>query len=292
MRHEIQRLDAFQIAPGVDLMRAFFRETAFSPHRHDTYAVGVTEVGVQSFMYRGIRHDSLASTTFVLHPDELHDGRAGDDRGFGYAIAYIDPAIIRAILGVRPLPFIRDPLRLPPGVCAAISNIVAEWRALEEPLALDSAMTQLAEALWMASLGSPEASCTPDIRSAFRIREFLTDTGASPVSIEDLCVATGLSRWQLTRRFQQVFGVSPYRYHLMRRLDAARRLLSFGGEPAQVALDCGFADQAHLTRHFRKAFGLSPGVWKRSTTTPVAQPISTRSVHSSLGPPKPLSLKP
>lgn len=258
-------VSGFQPADGVELMRAYFCDVAFSPHRHDTYAVGVTEVGVQSFSYRGARHDSVAAKTFVLHPDELHDGWAGDGRGFGYAIAYIDPAIIRAIIGPEPLPFVRDPICLHPSVCSAVADLVSEWRALAEPLALDGALTHLAEALRLASSCSAETIRTPDLRSAFRIRECLLDAGVSLVSVEDLSAACGLSRWQVTRRFRQAFGVSPYRYHLMRRLDKARRSLALGAEPAQVALDCGFADQAHFTRHFRKTFGMSPGRWRIAT---------------------------
>src|SRR5262245_4624392 len=81
---------------GVELMRAWFGGRAYARHRHDTYAIGLTEVGVQAFDYRGRVETSRPGQVVVLHPDEPHDGRAGADGGFGYCIVYVDPALIAA----------------------------------------------------------------------------------------------------------------------------------------------------------------------------------------------------
>ncbi|HUH85816.1 MAG TPA: AraC family ligand binding domain-containing protein [Stellaceae bacterium] len=58
-------------------------------HRHDTYAVGVTLEGVQSFGYRGAAAHSVAGQVFVIHPDETHDGDAGTDAGFRYRVLHM-----------------------------------------------------------------------------------------------------------------------------------------------------------------------------------------------------------
>jgi AraC-like DNA-binding protein len=268
IRDQVSRVRTCEAMPGVDLMRAYFRGVAFSPHRHDTYAVGVTHVGIQSFRYRGERHHSHATRAFVLHPDELHDGEAGDDLGFGYAIAYIDPAIIRGILETGPLPFLQRPVSDDLGMRQAILGLITDWTMLREPLALDDALTDLAVALRRAAGGPDAETGMLDTGSAFRIREHLLDAGSAAASIEEIAADCGLSRWQATRRFRQAFGVSPYRYLLMRRLDHARRLLAAGTELAQAALEAGFADQAHLTRRFRQAFGMAPGAWRRTVIAP------------------------
>jgi len=69
---------------------------------------------------------------------------------------------------------------------------------------------------------------------------------------------SGLTRYDLARQFRSAFGTSPYRYSLMRRLDSARAQLGQHRSLADVALATGFADQAHLTRMFKDAFGLTP----------------------------------
>ena len=87
---------------------AYFSGLAFSPHRHDTYAVGFTTRGVQCFTYRGAARNACPGDVFVLHPDELHDGRQGTDDGYGYCIAYIEPALIGEALDGTSLPFVTE----------------------------------------------------------------------------------------------------------------------------------------------------------------------------------------
>ena len=98
------RRDRIRLAPGaagIERLEAHLHGQAFAPHRHDTYAIGCTLAGVQSFHYRrGLRH-SLPGGVLVLHPDEAHDGQAGTDAGFHYRMAYVQPALIQRILGGR-----------------------------------------------------------------------------------------------------------------------------------------------------------------------------------------------
>ena len=98
--------------PGLERIEAVFGGYAFDPHRHDTYAIGYTVNGVQSFDYRGARCDSTTGQIVVLHPDEVHDGRAGASGGFRYRLLYIEPRLIRNALGheTGPLPFVRSPV--------------------------------------------------------------------------------------------------------------------------------------------------------------------------------------
>src|SRR6266852_7683390 len=104
-----------ELSDGVQVLQAWFPGPGFDKHRHDTYAIGLTDVGVQAFDYRGVVEISTPGKVLVLHPDETHDGRAGTPDGFGYRILYVAPARIheaaRAIRG-RPstLPFVREPV--------------------------------------------------------------------------------------------------------------------------------------------------------------------------------------
>ncbi|MCE3590073.1 AraC family ligand binding domain-containing protein, partial [Escherichia coli] len=74
----------------VERMEARFTGDAFEPHRHDTYAIGVTLHGVQTFRYRGEKRQSLPGNIMVLHPDEVHDGGAGTDDGLRYRMIYLE----------------------------------------------------------------------------------------------------------------------------------------------------------------------------------------------------------
>ena len=76
-----------------------FASCRFSPHRHDTYAIGITTAGVQEFRYRGRRHICLPGQLHFLYPDETHDGGPATDAGFAYRILYVEPELVRDALG-------------------------------------------------------------------------------------------------------------------------------------------------------------------------------------------------
>ncbi len=100
---------------GVEFFEARFQRHAYQKHRRDTYAICLTTTGVLGFDYRGTSEISTAGQVVVLHPDEVHDGYAGTQEGFGYRELYVEPAVIfEAIQTMCPhpcsLPFVRTPV--------------------------------------------------------------------------------------------------------------------------------------------------------------------------------------
>lgn len=88
---------------------------------------------------------------------------------------------------------------------------------------------------------------------------------ASKMDIDDLANVVALSRSHFSRAFKHSVGFSPMEYVVVRRVERAKAMISGTREPlAEVALACGFADQAHLNRRFRDIVGISPGRWRRS----------------------------
>lgn len=78
---------------------------------------------------------------------------------------------------------------------------------------------------------------------------------------------TGLTRYELSRQFKVMYGTSPYRYLVMRRLGFARERMHRDRPLVEVACDAGFADQAHFTRAFRSAYGLTPAQYRALVRT-------------------------
>lgn len=254
-------------APGIETMRATFTREAFSAHRHDTYGIGFTTRGVQAFRYRGEMRRSSFGQAFVLHPDELHDGHAGDEGGFAYRIAYVEPSLIFAASEGRGLPFIAAPVVDELGFRRAVEGILSPADENEATFGV----AELTEALWQAA-GAPRPQ-EPHLRlgGLNAVREALL-ASSERISMIDLEKIGGLSRWELARQFRRVFGVSPYRFHLMRRLEEARRRLGAGSSLAHAAIETGFSDQAHFSRHFRAAYGMSPGRWRLLATSASSRP--------------------
>jgi len=256
---------------GIELLEAWFAGHAYDRHRHDSYAIGVTDEGVQAFNYRGAGRISTAGRAIVLHPDEDHDGHAGSDGGFGYRMVYVEPAriadAVRAVSGgPKPLPFVADAVSENRCLAQVVDQAFAD---APEPLARDALVLQLAEAL-LAAAGGDAGSALPrrlDHRAVDRARGFLDAADNRVVRTDELEAVSGLSRYDLARQFRALLGTSPYRYSLLRRLDRARRQMQARGQAreslAGIAYAAGFADQAHFTRQFKSAYGITPARFRK-----------------------------
>jgi AraC-like DNA-binding protein len=260
--------DWIKLAPpqlGIERIEAFFSGHAYDPHRHDTYAIGYTLAGVQSFDYRGARCDSLRGDVIVLHPDETHDGRAGIEGGFRYRMLYLAPRLIREALGEAAvsLPFVKEAVQPHSRLLARLRPALADLDHALEALEADQIILGLAEALLRldpsAGRAAPARSCAVAVE---RGRAYLDAHFAHVVASETLESVTGLDRYGLARHFRSLLGTSPYRYLTMRRLDHAKFAMREGASLAEAAIASGFADQSHMTRKFKQAFGMPPGHWR------------------------------
>jgi AraC-like DNA-binding protein len=247
---------------GVERIEAWFHGKAYGMHRHDTYAIGRTLAGVQSFSYRRGTSNSLPGNTMVLHPDEPHDGQAGTHEGFRYRMIYVEPALFQEVLGGRVLPFLAGGVSTDPRLALAAATLLQHVGNKLEPLEQSDALAELARALALVA-GTPIRPSKGNFVAAQRARDYLRANCQGPVTLDELEAATGRDRWSLSRDFRMFYGTSPYRYLTMRRLDAVRRMLLTGSPLAEAAAAAGFADQSHMTRHFSKTFGLTPGLWLR-----------------------------
>jgi AraC-like DNA-binding protein len=259
--------DWLRLAPvdrGLERFEAFFSGHAYDRHRHDTYAVGYTIGGVQRFDYRGVGVESTAGKLIVIHPDETHDGRAGAACGFQYRMLYVQPRLISEALGGRTsLPFVPTALSTDARLMRALRFALADLSRPLEDLAVDQAILSLAEALLALD---PSATARPATAACAiaveRARQFLDAHLERTVGSTELETVTGLDRYALARHFRALLGTSPYRYLTMRRLDSARALMREGHTISDAAYASGFADQSHMTRQFKQAFGLPPGRWR------------------------------
>lgn len=248
-------------SPGMERMEAFFVGQAYTPHRHDTYAIGYTLSGIQCFDYRGEERRSMPGKTIVLHPDELHDGRAGSEEGFRYRMLYVDPALISQALGGKPLPFIREVVQEHHEIRRTVDLAFDTVDALVEDLRLGDLILRLAECLNGTSGDTRSGSTTIDMRAISRTRAYLRANMEHSVLRDELETVSGLDRWTLARQFRRACGTSMSRYLTMRRLERVRQRLHEGSTLADAAADAGFSDQSHMTRHFKRSYGVSPGQW-------------------------------
>lgn len=248
---------------GIERAKIVLAEEAYSPHRHDTYALGMTLSGVQAFRYRGASQASLAGNVFVLHPDELHDGHPGTEAGLSYLALYVAPHLIARALGGAPLPFVPEPVLADPRLSRAMRLAMADFDAPIGEMQATEIAAALADALSAAARGPERPAGRIDRIAMERVARRIEAEAGDGLEIAALERLSGHDRWSLYRQFRAVHGVSPYRYAKMRRLDRARALIRDGHDLADTAAAAGFSDQSHLTRQFKETYGFAPGRWRR-----------------------------
>ncbi|MER8867534.1 AraC family transcriptional regulator [Mesorhizobium sp. M0751] len=254
----------------MERIEARFHGNAFDLHRHDTYAIGVTLYGVQRFRYRGQTRQSLPGQIIILHPDELHDGGAGTEDGLRYRMLYLEPSLMLDCLGGGSLPFVGNAVVTDRDLRATLLSALGPLNQELDELFVVDFMTQLMQSL-ARHAGQPAKPVAKTAwRAASLARDYLEENVARIVRSDELEAITGLDRYALSRHFRATFSTSPHRFLLMRRLQRARRMIEADEPLAQIAIAAGFSDQSHFNRHFKKAFGVTPGRWSALTRRPSA----------------------
>ncbi|SSW71250.1 HTH-type transcriptional regulator YesS [Achromobacter veterisilvae] len=259
---------------GIETIRAHFEGHAYDPHWHDSYLIGFTEQGVQQFHCRKELHNSTAGQVFMLEPGEIHDGYAPAPGGFTYSMLYLDPQWIerelRALFENAPdhcQPSFDKTLPCEPGLMPCIVNAVLALQHNELRMVRQASLDALLERLSRQLLWRTRDAVDPRLPSVvIRARDYLHGHFQQDINLEDLAHACGVDRFRLSRAFKAAFGLAPHAYLVQLRLAQARRLLANGWPPAHVAIDLGFADQSHLGRWFRRAYGFTPAIYRRSCT--------------------------
>jgi AraC-like DNA-binding protein len=101
---------------------------------------------------------------------------------------------------------------------------------------------------------------------ARRAMEYIEAHLGEKMTAEDIAAVIGLSKSHFSRAFKSSLASPPMAYVAARRVERAKQMIVSGAETlAEVALACGFADQSHLNRQFRRVTGVTPGQWRRSS---------------------------
>lgn len=253
---------------AVDYLCADYRDFAFPPHLHDTYAIGVIERGTQSF--RSGRHTPVLmteGTVCVINPGMVHEGRGGSADGWRYRMFYPSAALVARALGMTG------------DQAPSFDGHVIDDRALYRCFEILHQASQHTEdlleresqiLLFLHDLFERHARTRSAIgqarqpRTVSIVKQMLHDSCGDAISIGDLAMETGVSETQVIRSFTASVGLAPHAYLIALRIERAKVLIRRGHPLADVAFMAGFSDQSHLNRHFRRITSLTPGQFARA----------------------------
>jgi AraC-like DNA-binding protein len=245
-----------------EVFHARFVDYAYPRHTHDAWTVLTVDAGAVRYALDRRDHGIAGALVSLLPPHVAHDGRAATAAGFTKRVLYLEPDVVDPGLIGRAVdrPTIADP-----ALAVAVRALHDALRRGVPILEADTRLALVAERLSAHLRGMPEPRrphpADPTLADA--VRDVLDADPARATTLADLAGAVGASPTHVVRAFTHRFGLPPHAYVVARRVDAARRLLLAGRSPADVAASVGFHDQPHLTRHFRRHVGTTPGRFRR-----------------------------
>ncbi|MEV6963730.1 AraC family transcriptional regulator [Hamadaea sp. NPDC051192] len=240
--------------PGIaEVFHARFDRHAYPMHTHETWTLLIVDDGAIRYDLDRSEHGAVGSTVTLLPPDVPHDGQSATEGGFRKRVLYLDRAVLGdALIGAAVgQPEFRDPLlrtRLDQ-LHHAVSG--------PETLEAESRLAFVAERL-LTHLGAPPRAGSAPPRLAADLRDLIDDRVQAGVTLQEASESLFAHPTHLVRSFTRAFGLPPHAYLMGRRIALARTLLLDGRRPAEVAIEAGFFDQAHLNRHFVRHVGVSP----------------------------------
>ncbi|RED49685.1 AraC family transcriptional regulator [Aestuariispira insulae] len=255
---------------NLECMHTRFRTHCFAPHTHDTFVLGHIIQGSQNYRNKGEERVWGKGTTLVINPDDLHDCRPGEE-GSEYRTIYPSQVLMRQIaeeIGERPagLPYFKMPQFEDEALCRLFCRLHGLFEGDGERLERETGLREmLGYLIRRYADGRDQMRSIGDDRDLVRkVCDFMNDNLAEDIGLEELAALAGMNQFRLIRAFRKHLGISPHAYRMNRRINEAKSMLTKGTDLAEAAISCGFYDQAHFTKNFKRAIGVTPKCYQRA----------------------------
>ena len=227
---------------------------SFAPHFHEDYQVVIAQHTTVEYWHQGRAWTAPTHSAVIFAPGEIHAARGLNDERQNAPLRtlFVAPELIERAATEGVPGFQLDEERH----FFAGLNLHYAWAEATSKLQRDEALE-----LWVSQFAARPAPRHVKCEhfSVRRAREFLRAHAKEEVSLQTLASHAGLSAFHLCRVFRTEVGVSPHEFQLQMRIESARALMRGGLGLREIALECGFADQSHFSREFKKRVGVSPG---------------------------------
>lgn len=244
------------------------RKVCYAAHAHACFSIGAVTAGSCTYFNGNARAPIGAGCVVLMNPQAVHACNPVDGQTWSYLMFYVDAAWLGALQGelgasangtFAPFAAIlsRDPL------------LFAALTALHATLLDEQAGTLHKQGAIIEFFGLLQRTLAPrppvvdsEPPPLERAAQFIDAHCTEALTLEAICAAAGLSPSYLIRRFKLRYGMTPHAYLLNRRIQRSQQWLRQGRGLAEVALDAGFADQAHFQRSFKRHLAATPGQYR------------------------------
>ena len=238
-------------------IKHYFKKQKFKPHFHNNYSIGLILKGEHKLNINGKRELILPTQFKVINPNELHF--VDESSQWSYINLLLEKSEIKRIMpnifeNKKEIIFktkIEDS-----ALIALFLNLYRSKGSLEyEELLIEFIEKLLKYSSFDGGLRVNNASISKAI-------DFINSHFLEDINLEAIAAVLNLSKYHTIKLFRKEFNLTPYQYILRLRVEYGVLLIKKGYPLSQIALICGFSDQSHFIREFKKIYGFTPSMLK------------------------------
>ncbi|MCP3922259.1 MAG: AraC family transcriptional regulator [Desulfobacterales bacterium] len=240
----------------------------FKPHIHDSFVLWISGGCSEHYFVNG-KSDILSKGHIsIFNPHVVHENSSCSEYGRDLRSFYIERSFLDSL---------SSQITDKDNVGFSISQCIQKDRALFNNLLL------LHD--FLLQNNSETESALYDILSEFVVRygeninekifkgnndkrirlsiEYMNDKFDEKISVQELAKLVNCSTFHLIKYFKNKKGLTPHAYLIQIRLEKAKNMMNQGEKLSDIALNCGFSDQSHLSRNFKARYGITPKKYSR-----------------------------
>jgi AraC-like DNA-binding protein len=247
----------------LDLFRFEKYEHSFPRHSHDRFTIGAFGKGNGSIRLRGASSVAHDGWILAIAPEATHSADPVDGQGWTYRSLYPSMELMSAALETDSIsadfarPVIDDR-----SLALDIDALHVKLERSGGSLAAEEKLLEVLRTVVDRHGGGAPRSLRRDAPRAVSLaRAYLHDNYARSIRLNELSVECAMSPFHLIRSFRASTGMTPHAYLTQVRCNRAREMLLDGESISAIAFSCGFSDQSHLTRTFKRIYGVTPGTY-------------------------------
>jgi AraC-like DNA-binding protein len=252
--------------PGLEFTTRSPHTHYYRHHVHDPLEITWVMSGTAHVAYRDRHWDLACGSGFLVAPREPHAGGARHGMPISFVTLHLPAELLPAIAGCRGLDLARLPVVATRAAVRPLLDTLADrMQQATSPGEQVEALADMLAGYLVSDTGTtlmpaPDEAGHPAVH---QIRRMLDDAYEQEVPVAELADAVHLHERYLISLFKTATGIPPHQYLIARRLERARRMMDRHQSLCTVAAATGFTDQSHLTRHFKRTFGITPGAYQR-----------------------------
>ncbi|RAI63578.1 AraC family transcriptional regulator [Pseudomonas fluorescens] len=244
------------------------REVCYTRHAHEHFSIGAITAGRSTYIHEQCAFEVSAGTVVLMNPGDVHACNPIEDQPWSYLMLYVDTPWLTDLQ--HQLGFSDDTaFRRFSVTHTQDANLFAGLAGLYEVLAdpqQDVLRKHSVAVEFFTDVQQRLNPIDPPLREPNfkleRAADYIRDRCTQTLKLEDICEAAQLSPSYLIRAFKQQYGMTPHAFLVNRRIQFAQDQLRSGKLIADVALEAGFADQAHFQRAFKQHLAATPGQYR------------------------------